>query len=912
MDDLVQRIHTPTEGNPYFATQLLPRLLNDKNMDSVDTFSPASTGDSTGNHALQMQLGIVIPGTDTLDGQLVHTIQTLLSPCAQLCLTVAAYLGTTISTTSITTTQFSVGMVKTVVTEMMRSERNDSKDHDQHDSSNIEDAFEQLRREGMIHDSPIPSSSSSSSVLQTRQRTLSTPSTPLPPPLPPPATTISTTQGSGDHRSSSRSTINMTTCKFANDGIQPTVYGLIPSLSRPSVHLRIGRILEQQRQASSVSSSSPSSSSSSETEMNTEWLRITTEQLNWGVGSITDQLEKVQLANLNLSLAYDAAHHSAFPYAAKYCRSGLTLLGDVGWTTYYDLTKKLSTLLAEAEYAVGNRDESQRLIETVLSKTNTLEDKIPVLIIQMEVLSSEGYVNDAIQVGLRVLHQLGFHVPRKVTKFRLLKAAWKTEMLLRTKTDLDLMTLPELTNQSLLRALEIMSLLGCYAYSANEPLFMLILSQYEMQIVVTEGLNKFAGDAFASHGVLRGHLGNVKEAFRFSDMSLKLMERFQCVKHDSQTLLVNHFFLQHLQKPLHSSIDPLFKSYQLGMEAGDIHNASLAFLSYICFYTTCGLPLQPAVDDLEKFRHELDGCSQELALTLSGIFHQSMLNLMGLAVNPLSLNGDVMQEDAVLAYADAINSTFLRQMLCYQKAILAVYFGDVEAAGAMAQTLWKTSDNFHLDNSCTFAAAPTAFLYAFSAIGLLRQHRSIRSYCYLRRMVRRHTKKLTTLVERQGNPNAQHLLLILHAEQAYLRKEPLQAVKDAYDKAIRMARRSGFTHHAALANERCGVFLLDYGDRQDDVQYYLTQAYILYSEWGALGKVEAMEDQHAFLDVSIRTSARRRRSTHIKGISRFHKSHSHHARQWFESSFPFQNQDPSTSATCELIESDSTSRMSML
>mmetsp|Transcript_5552 Transcript_5552/g.9172 ORF Transcript_5552/g.9172 Transcript_5552/m.9172 type:complete len:1045 (-) Transcript_5552:25-3159(-) len=655
--------------------------------------------------------------------------------------------------------------------------------------------------------------------------------------------------------------------KFAHDRIQQAAYGLVPENVRESMHLRIGRILL-------------SAMPSPDHDAAGAWSLVTTDQLNHGVHLLSDQMEKVVLAELNLSSAVNASQKSAFLCAATYCRTGLELLGDFGWEAQPDLTKRLSRVLAEMEYCLGNREESQAMVDILLNKIDSLEEKLPVYVIKMEALSSGGHPDLAINVGLDVLGQLGYHFPRKVTMRHILVEVVKTKMLLHSMTDQDMLELPELTNVASLGALEIMSLLGCYAYSANEGLLMLILGQREMRIVLKEGLNKFAGDAFASYGVLMGHLGNIKEAHRFSEISLKLVERFDFKDHDSQTLLVNHFFLQHLQKPVHDSIDPLFQSYELGMESGDIHNASLAFLSYMCCYASCGLPLGPVIQDTEAYRLQLGDFSQDLALRISDVVYQSMLNLRGCSGDPLRLDGEIMREEETLRYAADTNNSFLRQMVYYQKAMLAIYFNDFAAAGEMASKLWNKSDN--LVGSCTFAAGSTSFMFALSALGMCRKSNQAK-YLYYRRVARKYTKKLEHWVK-QGNSNVHHMLLILRAEESYVRKDKIEKVKKAYDKASSVSRRSGFTHNAALVSERCGRFFLEHGD-DDWAKDYLKNAHVLYREWGALGKVSQLEKEFSWLVSSMPKS--RRKSTNVKGISRFDSSavSSHKAETILSSSF---------------------------
>jgi len=52
-------------------------------------------------------------------------------------------------------------------------------------------------------------------------------------------------------------------------------------------------------------------------------------------------------------------------------------------------------------------------------------------------------------------------------------------------------------------------------------------------------------------------------------------------------------------------------------------------------------------------------------------------------------------------------------------------------------------------------------------------------------------------------------------------------------------------HLAAMANERCGMFLSHLGD--DTSKEYIVAAYWLYHDWGASSKTTNMLEQHYFL-----------------------------------------------------------------
>jgi predicted ATPase len=125
--------------------------------------------------------------------------------------------------------------------------------------------------------------------------------------------------------------------KFAHDRVQQASYELVPENARDSMHLRIGR---------SILQTMPSSDDEQYEDKTSAWKLLATEQLNRSSHLMHNQMEKVELAKLNLSSAISASQKSAFLWVATYCKTGLKLLGDYRWETQPVLTKQLSKLLA--------------------------------------------------------------------------------------------------------------------------------------------------------------------------------------------------------------------------------------------------------------------------------------------------------------------------------------------------------------------------------------------------------------------------------------------------------------------------------------------------------------------------------------------------------------------------------------
>ena len=98
----------------------------------------------------------------------------------------------------------------------------------------------------------------------------------------------------------------------------------------------------------------------------------------------------------------------------------------------------------------------------------------------------------------------------------------------------------------------------------------------------------------------------------------------------------------------------------------------------------------------------------------------------------------------------------------------------------------------------------------------------------------------------QGNPNLDHVEALLDAELAVLNGRH-QIAKRRYIQAAASAEKNGFRQDHGLARERYGKFLLHTLKDRPLAISALKASIQSYADWGALGKVESMEEKHGKL-----------------------------------------------------------------
>lgn len=126
--------------------------------------------------------------------------------------------------------------------------------------------------------------------------------------------------------------------KFGHDRIQQAAYVLVDESQKQSIHLKIGRLLLQEKAK----------------EEHSEQIFSIVEQLNRGINLITETSEINSLAELNLTAAKKAKTATAYEAAREYLKIAYGLLSNNSWQTDYDLTLTIYTETVEISYLRGD------------------------------------------------------------------------------------------------------------------------------------------------------------------------------------------------------------------------------------------------------------------------------------------------------------------------------------------------------------------------------------------------------------------------------------------------------------------------------------------------------------------------------------------------------------------------------
>ncbi|HBL14632.1 MAG TPA: serine/threonine-protein kinase PknK, partial [Cyanobacteria bacterium UBA11162] len=183
--------------------------------------------------------------------------------------------------------------------------------------------------------------------------------------------------------------------KFQHDRIQQAAYALIDDEYKQSVHLKIGRLLQQKLDNAELG----------------ERLFTLVDHLNKGRALVESDRQKIELAELNLQAGKKAKQATAYTASRDYLILAKALFPGEIWQELYPMAIDLYKELAEVEYLNGNFDQSQNLIEQSIQQAKSAFDSAEFSYLRIYQYTLLGKYQEAIEASITVLRLLGTNLP---------------------------------------------------------------------------------------------------------------------------------------------------------------------------------------------------------------------------------------------------------------------------------------------------------------------------------------------------------------------------------------------------------------------------------------------------------------------------------------------------------------------
>ncbi|PSR19071.1 serine/threonine protein kinase [filamentous cyanobacterium CCP3] len=605
--------------------------------------------------------------------------------------------------------------------------------------------------------------------------------------------------------------------RFLHDRVQQAAYSLIPEAQRQQTHLKIGQLL--------LKNSSP--------EERHDHVFAIVNQLNYGADLLTAEAEIYQLAELNRVAGQKAKAAAAYDSALRYLRTGLDLLPDTSWQQQYNLTLALHEAAAEAAYLNGDFEQMEAWTALALERVRSPIHTMKVYEVKIQACMAQVKQLEAVKIGLEALDRLGVTIPESPSEADIQQALAHTAAALAGKSTADLLNLPPMTDAEKLVAVRMLTSLGSPCYQAAPHLFPLVIGK-QVNLTVAYGSSPFAAYGYVCYGViLNGILQDSEAAYQFGNLALQVVERFNAVELKASVCFVGGACTLHGKVHVRETLPRLWDGYQSGLENGQFEYGGYAAIQHCHHAYLMGQDLPQLASEMAAISDTLAQLKQDNTLGWNQIVQQAVLNLIGspepAGEPPYRLQGQVYQEIEALPLLKAGNDRTGLHYLYLNKLMLSYLFGQYGQALADAAEAEQ-----YLDGVKAFLVV--SVFYFYDSLAQLAQVSPDRLEAALSK-VEQNQAQLRRWAD-HAPMNFEHKYALVEAEKARRLGQPWQAMEH-YDRAIAAAREQGYSHEAALANERAAEFYLEQG-RDRVAQVYLTEAYYGYLRWGAIAKANQL------------------------------------------------------------------------
>ncbi len=612
--------------------------------------------------------------------------------------------------------------------------------------------------------------------------------------------------------------------RFLHDRVQQAAYSLIAEADKKATHLKIGQLLLQ----------------NTTRQEQQENIFDLVNQLNYGADLFTLDSEKYQLAELNLIAGQKAKASTAYESAVKYLNIGLKLLPLDSWASHYDLTLALHTEAVEAAFLSGDFEEMHRLAEIVQNCAKTVLDIVKVYEVQIQAYMGQNKLKEALNTGLQVLKQLGIEFPDSPDASDIGQALGETAAILKGRRTEDLIDLPAMTDSHQLAAIAILSSIFSPCYSGMPPLVPLIVCK-QVDLSVQYGNAAVSPFAYALYSLLLcGTLGDIEQGYEFGQLALRLVSKLNAKEIEAKTRHLVYAAVQHWKEHARNTLKPFLSVFSSGVETGDLEYAGYAIMVWSHYSFFVGKQLMQLEREIATYADAIHKISQETALNNTKICWQAVLNLMGKNPNLYQLKGEVYDEEKMLPLHQQTNDQLAIHYLYLQKLALCYVFENYPEA---LKTIPQVESSF---GASTGQLTVVIFYFYDSLVQLAVYSQASQEQQEILNRVQANQEKMQQWAH-YAPMNHLHKYYLVEAERHRVLEEKIAAM-EMYDKAIALAKENKYFNEEALAYELAAKFYLSWG-KQTIAQTYMKNAYHAYIGWGAMAKVNYLEEKYPQLIV---------------------------------------------------------------
>ncbi len=608
------------------------------------------------------------------------------------------------------------------------------------------------------------------------------------------------------------------TFMFQHDRILQALYQMIDDEAIKKLHYRIGKILLEQL-------------SVAETD---EKIIDIAAHLNKGIDFVSEGDELDTVVSINLKAAKRVKAAFGYDPAFDFLETAIGLLRVDSWSQKYEETFEIYKLYSECAYLTQRVEAAQKACGVLLTKAKTNFELAMIYEMQANHYTYLGMMKESIEAGKLGLKCLGIKIPKKVSMGQVLMELIKVKMSIKGRTTQVLLEGPEIKDERLKLIMRLLvSFIPPAFISGEQNLFALAVLKKTFLTTKYGNCPESAG-AYIGYAILLSGLGDVKGAYDFGRLAIKINEHFNDLQWKSMVYVLYTLFCHTWNEPWETLEGWYQKAIDSSLKSGD-----LLYLAHACYYVNLWNPdldIERYLQESERYLSIIENTKYNNALATARLARQKFLSLAGALDDVLSFD-DVFFKEA--EYLKQLTETkYYSGIAIYYLYKLQVLFtyGKYEEA---LEYIYKADKIIN-------TLVGSAFMEEFSLYTFLNLSSGYEKLSYFGKIkakvrMRKEYKRMKKWAEASPE-NFLQQKLIMEAELARISDENEKAEK-YYNLAIVTGEKGNFLRYKALANELAGKFYYHRG-LQEISFHFIRQAAYYYSVWGAKGKVKQFEQDY--------------------------------------------------------------------
>ncbi|WP_423372271.1 trifunctional serine/threonine-protein kinase/ATP-binding protein/sensor histidine kinase [Burkholderia sp. LMG 32019] len=541
-----------------------------------------------------------------------------------------------------------------------------------------------------------------------------------------------------------------------------------------------------------------------------------------------DRTLALAFADALVAAAEAAATVAARDRALSFLSRAQTLLGPHAWSQHYGLASRIGMLRGGLLLATGATALASAAIDELMARTRTPADRAEAHRLKAAQLTVESRYRQAVDVALQGLSLLGVTLPAEPSAADLAAACDAVRDALAGRAIGDLVELPVTTDTRVEATMALLTALEAAMFYPSGGLMLLHFATM-VRLTLQHGVTAASVQGLAWYGVsIAEHHGAYEDGFEFAKVALALVDRHGFERYRSATLIA----LDQVSvwtRPLSYALDRAREAKAAGNAS-----AELRWMCYSCNHIVSDLLSMG--EALPAIRDEID----PLLAIARGARYDDIVDL----VSTQSEFVDALQfgyDQPVGTWRMRVSTKTPMSVLQFWTDVLAgqaaFIFGDASAAraalDAAAASAWSTPAHIMLSDFHLFSV-----LAGIAADGGATPPEPL-----LERFAPQHARFVDWS---ERNPATfRNKLALIDAEFARVRGDHVVAMQQ-YEASASLAAERGFVHEQALAHELAARHAMSLG-LTGPARHQWRLAHACYRRWGATGKAQALEAQHAFL-----------------------------------------------------------------